>query len=255
MNQKVQSAERAFRIVECFSDEQPYQSLGELAKKTGLSKSTVFRLLATLNDLGYIKQDQFTQKYYLGFNFFHLGAIAVGNTNLRAIAYPHLEKLSKETFETISLNIAEGNDRVCIELIESLKQIRNYTKIGQRNRLWIGASGKALLAHMEPGEINKILACAVERKELTTDDIVSLEIQLEKIKKQGYAVTSNDRVEGSFSIGAPIFDYTGTLIGEVNLSGPLQRFIEERRETLVKCVCETSVEISKELGYKKAINS
>jgi IclR family transcriptional regulator, KDG regulon repressor len=91
--QTVQSVERAMQILECFTLQKSQQSLGELANQTKLSKSTVYRLLSTLSGCGYIKQDELTQKYSLGFKLFNLGAVVVGNVSLRDTALPFMRKL------------------------------------------------------------------------------------------------------------------------------------------------------------------
>ncbi|WP_134699429.1 IclR family transcriptional regulator [Ammoniphilus sp. YIM 78166] len=237
--QRVQSVERAFRITECFSIEKPELSLGEIAKKTGLTKSTVFRLLSTLLQLGYIKQDWQTQRYSLGFKFFHLGAIVISNTMLRETAIPFMKKLSEETDETISLNIAEQNERVCIEVVESPQQIRNFVKVGQRNALWSGASGKALLAYLMEEERQLILGEQAEK----------LERELYLIRKQGCSISTDDRVKGSFAIAAPIFDHRSQIVGGLTLAGPIHRLTEEREPVLVRQVIQAAHQVSEQLGF------
>ena len=246
---KVQSVERAMSILECFTIEEPEQSLSELSKKTTLNKSTVYRLLATLESLDYIKQNELTSKYSLGFKFFHLGSVVMGNMELRTIAYPFMKELSEKTLETISLNIVQDDERVCIEIVESPLAIRNFSKVGQRNRLWIGSSGKVLLGSLKPEEQHRILANAAENN-LITEDIDKIQQELLEIHQKGYAVTINDRVDGSFAVACPIFDYKGNLVGSLTAAGPLQRLSDERIPLLIEQVVKTGRNISEALGYK-----
>jgi IclR family KDG regulon transcriptional repressor len=101
IGQTVQSVIRAMQILECFILEKPEQPLRELAEQTKLSKSTVYRLLSTLAVCGYIKQDELSQKYSLGFKLFNLGAVFAANISLRDTAFPFMRKLCNEVSETI----------------------------------------------------------------------------------------------------------------------------------------------------------
>jgi len=247
---KVQSVERTMKIVECFTMEKPELSLAELAKKTNLNKSTIYRLLSTLLDMNYIRQDALTQKYCLGIKFFHLGSVAVGNLELRSIALPHMKKLSDVTLETISLNIVDGNERVCIEIVESPLAIRNFSKVGGRNSLWVGASGKVLLAFLDERKRKGIVSNAVKNNQINKDE-KEFEEELEQIKQRGYGNGANERVEGSYAVASPIFGYKGELLGVITAACPLQRVNEERVPLLIQQVVETANTISEEMGYKR----
>ncbi|OMP65718.1 IclR family transcriptional regulator [Domibacillus epiphyticus] len=245
--QTVQSVERALRIMECFTLEKPQQTLGELAAQTNLSKSTIYRLLATLARCGYIKQDDVTQKYSLGFKLFNLGAVVAGNMSLRDTALPFMKKLCDELSETVDLNIIESGQRVCIEMVESSEQIRNIVKVGQRNALWVGASGKILLAHLEETERCRILEDANKLHQLPVE-IGVLEKELDVIRSQGYVLAIDDRLKGSFAIASPIFNHIGKLIGGVTAAGPIHRLSEERRPFIIHSVMFTAYKISEAMG-------
>lgn len=246
---KVQSVERAMFILECFTIEEPEQSLSELTKKTGLNKSTIYRLLSTLESMDYIKQNELTSKYRLGFKFFHLGSVVMSHMELRTVAYPFMKELSEKTQETISLNIIDDDERVCIEIVESPLAIRNFSRVGQRNRLWMGASGKVLLSFLKPEEKDRILTVALKNK-LIGEDREKVQQELLEIQQKGYAVAINDRVDGSFAVASPVFDYTGNLVGSLTAAGPLQRLADEKIPLLIEQVVNTGRNVSEALGYK-----
>lgn len=251
--QTVQSVERALSIMECFTLEQPQKSLAELAAQTNLSKSTIYRLLATLAQCGYIKQDKLTQKYSLGFKLFNLGAVVAGNMSLRDTALPFMKRLCEELSETIDLNIIEADQRVCIEMVESSEQIRNIVKVGQRNALWTGASGKVLLANLEETERKRIINDAKMLNQLSIEEGV-LEQELEVIRSQGYVLSLDDRLKGSFAIASPIFGHAQNLIGGLTAAGPIHRLSEERKPYIIKQVMYTAYKISESMGDSSAKN-
>jgi DNA-binding IclR family transcriptional regulator len=243
--QTVQSVIRAMQILECFTLEKPEQSLRELAEQTKLSKSTVYRLLSTLGVCGYIKQNELTQKYSLGFKLFNLGAVIAANISLRDTARPFMSKLCNEVSETIDLNIIEDDQRVCIDMVESSEEIRNIVKVGQRNFLWVGASGKVMLANLEETERRRILDEAIINDQLKLD-INDLENELDLIRSSGYVTSIDDRVKGSFAIAAPIFNHTGKLISGLTAAGPIHRLSKER--PLNQQVMYTAFKISEAMG-------
>jgi IclR family KDG regulon transcriptional repressor len=251
--QTVQSVERALSIMECFTLDQPEKSLGELAVETNLSKSTIYRLLSTLASCGYIKQDKLSQKYSLGFKLFHLGAVVASNMSLRDTALPFMKRLCEEISETVDLNIIEADQRVCIEMVESSEQIRNIVKVGQRNALWSGASGKVLLANLEETERKRIIEDAKMLNQLPIEEEV-LKQELKTIRTQGYVLALDDRLKGSFAIASPIFDHAQNLIGGLTAAGPIHRLTVERKPFIIKQVMYTAYKISESLGDSGAKN-
>ncbi|MCM3708456.1 MULTISPECIES: IclR family transcriptional regulator [Cytobacillus] len=249
----VQSIDRALRLLECFTLENPQRSVTELSQLTSLSKSTVFRLLATLEQNGYIQQDLVSQKYSLGFKLFHLGAVVMGNMDLRSSALPFMRKLSEETSETVDLNVIDQGERVCIEKIESREIVRNFVRVGQRNCLWLGASGKVLLANLPQHEIKQIIESAIKVGQFQGSE-ESLYKELSMIREDGFALSKEERIKGSFSVAAPVFDYSSQLVGGIAIAGPIQRLSEERIPILTEKILIVAKEISRTMGYSRNEN-
>jgi IclR family KDG regulon transcriptional repressor len=112
-------------------------------------------------------------------------------------------------------------------MVESSEEIRNIVKVGQRNFLWVGASGKVMLANLEETERRRILDEALINDQLKLD-MNDLENELDLIRSQGYVTSIDDRVKGSFAIAAPIFNHTGKLIAGLTAAGPIHRLSKER---------------------------
>ncbi|MBX6353615.1 MAG: IclR family transcriptional regulator [Thermoflavifilum sp.] len=241
----MQSIDRVAGILDCFSADVTDLTLGEIAERTNLPKPTVYRLLSAMRKHRWIEQDERTGMYRLGFRLVTLGAMVPGQMNLRQSALPVMTRLAESTKETVNLNVIDGNERVCVELVEGSHAIRHFVKLGTRNSLISGASGKVLLAYMSPVRRDEILRTIYARDTL---DMTHLQQELEHIRQQGYAVTYGNRVPGACGISAPLFDRTGCLIAGLTVSGPIER-IREREATIVAQLLEAAAEISARLGY------
>lgn len=250
-NSFVQSVDRAIQILDSFTMNEVELSIAELSEKTGLTKSTVYRLVSTLVKNNYLEQDPQTQKYRLGFRLFNLGSIVVNHMSLKRVALPYMKQLCDKTSETISLNIIEQGCRVCIEMLESHEVVRNIIRVGQRNELWVGASGKVLLAFLDPEEQKEILQRGLEAGKLLPE-YEELLAELSDIRRQGYSKTIDERVKGTFSMSAPIFDYTNKLAGGITVAGPLQRLSTDRSDVIIEYLVTTAKKISRAMGYMEA---
>jgi IclR family KDG regulon transcriptional repressor len=247
MEKTVRSIERALQILECFSMDKPVLTFTELVKGTGLSKSTVSRILSTLISIEYIKQDHLTQRYSLGFKLFNLGSVVGNNISLRKVALPYLHKLCTDIKETISLNIIENDERVCIEIVESSEEIRNFVKVGQRNSLFVGASGKLLLAFTEDAIREELI---LKNNHLDIQQKNEWKKDLSDIREKGYVFMKEGRVKGSFAFSAPIFDKTNKLAGSLTIAGPIHRSSELHETYVIEKILETAANISREIGYQ-----
>lgn len=241
--QLVQSVERAVDILSCFSIDKPELALGEISAKTGLPKSTVSRLILTLKSKEFIEQDLFTQKYRIGFRIYTLGNIYATEMDLRKAAYPLMVDLNEKTSETVNLNIIDKGERVCIEKIESPHSLRNFVKIGERNSLCFGASGKVMLSFLPAREALAI----IDEHKLGDEKKRALLGEIEEVRRQGYCISVTDRVEGAMGISAPIFDQHGKLTAGLTVSGPVNRLFP-RKEALAEKLVSSARLLSAKMG-------
>lgn len=245
--ERVQSIDRAISILNCFSVDVEELSLGQIATSTGLPKPTVYRLLTAMRNHQWIEQDERSGLYRLGFRLYTLGIIAGAQSDLRKGALPVMERLAKETKETVNLNIVDDDERICIELVEGSHGIRNFVKLGTRNTLLHGASGRVLLAHLPQERIDSVLA-NVETAQ--RDNLLS---EVEQIRRQGYALTYSNRVEGAFGASAPIFGHKGSCIAGLTVSGPVER-IRESETMIVGALLRASHELSERMGFVEGVS-
>jgi DNA-binding IclR family transcriptional regulator len=225
----VRAAERALDILLCFVDE---GSLGmmEIAERTGLNKSTVFRLLATLEGKGFVKRDSETDKYQLGFRVWEL-ATSLNQSDEPAVLFlPEMERLRDELDETVSLYYRIGKERVRVQAIESKQAIRRVAPVGARLPLNVGASSKVLMAYASEEELQELLA------DPDWPDSVSKEVyleQLQRIHDDGYAISVEEREAGTAAVSVPVFSRQGRLVAALAVSGPVSRMNVKK---MVQCV-------------------
>lgn len=235
----VRSIERALMILDCFSREEPNLSLVEIAKRIDLYPSTTSRLISTLENLGYIKRNEKSLEYSLGYKLANLGAICLATEDLRGIARPFLVKLRNHYNESVGLYVVNKNQRVCIDCVPSTQPLHRVIDVGTRMSMTRGASGKLLLAYLPEEMVNSLL---------NADPYVTM-AQLEEIRQKGYAVSFNEHEQNLTSIAAPIFDAEHQIKAALFISGPTFRMTSAKIEEIAQRMKEIAHEISVMIGY------
>lgn len=247
----IQSIDRALQVLELFSLEKPEWGVTEISKALNVYKSNVHNILTTLFEKGFVIKDSKTDKYKLGIKFFELGSIVIKNMDLRKMAHPYIEELSKEFNETVHLGVLDKGRVVSIEREESDKSLCSHIEIGKRTPLHCTAVGKAIMAYLSEDEINLIIR--EKGLEKFTENTITTKKDLEKefikIQKQGYSVDNMEHEEGVRCVASPIRDYTGKVIASMSVSGPAFRINENNISNIAKKVKEYCDCISEEMGY------
>lgn len=152
----IQVAEKLFRVIELLAENGP-MGIMELSASLGFHKSTVHRLVASLQYMGYIRQDEESLKYSLSLKFLEIGSRILEQTSMAALIHPSLKRLSEQTGETVHLVKREGTEAVYIDKVESFaSSIRMVSRVGSRIPLYCSGVGKALLAELTDREIGEI---------------------------------------------------------------------------------------------------
>lgn len=215
----VRAVERALDVLLCFVKEKEL-SLTELAQRTSLHKSTVHRLLASLEHKGFVTRDPVTEKYRLGLRIWELSANLLRGDDPASILLPEMERLRDQLGETVSLYIRDGLDRIRIQAVQSLQAIRRVAPLGVRLPLYVGASSKVLVAFGEPDLVNKVLADPSCPPALNKEQFRQ---QLADIRRLGYATSVEEREPGAAAVAVPVFGRSGKLVAALCVSGPSNR--------------------------------
>lgn len=214
----VRAVERALDILLVFTSGSEW-SLTELAAKCGLHKSTVHRLLATLEEKGFVVRDA-TDKYRLGLRILELSAQFARSDDPTVVLIGEMEKLRDQLGETVSLYIRDGMERVRIQAVQSRQAIRRVAQVGVRLPLSVGASSKVLLAFADSATRASLLGDSAWPAGLPG---ASYSKQLDEVVAAGYATSFEEREPGAAAIAAPIFGRSGKLFAALAVSGPSNR--------------------------------
>lgn len=248
---KIRSVDRALRVMMCFATVGPELTSDEIGAAVGLHKSTVYRMLATLEASQFVERSPDGEIYRLGAASVLLGTTALGEMDLPRVARPHLQSLMRSTGETVHLVVLNGGSGLVIDKIDSERSVRMTSSIGYRSPLHCTGAGKVLLAHMPPAEIEAFLA-EDELPSYTAQTITDPEIlcqQVEQIRREGYAMDDQENEPGLRCLAAPVHDYSGSVIASVSVSGPSSRMGCDALPLLQNVLLEHTGAISRELGY------
>ncbi len=243
------SLRKGLEVIDCFARQESW-SLTELTGALGQSKATVFRILYTLEEFGYLNKDPNTGRYTLGLRFHTLGSAAVRQEHLRWQALPPLQDLAQQTGETVQVGILYDGAAICVQAVEGTRLMRMQAFVGKRTPAHASALGKTLLAHLPQAEVETFLATRTLEAFTpnTLTDPPRLREALHRIRAAGYALDEEEMEIGLRCIGAPITDHTGRPCACVAISGPSVRMTPERVGELIPHVKATATRISRMLG-------
>ncbi|RFU70911.1 IclR family transcriptional regulator [Peribacillus saganii] len=252
----VKSVSRALDIITIVSLKKGGVGVTEIANQIDINKSSVYRILSTLVQYGYIEQDEETGKYKLGYKFLEVSSRLLDSIDLRSEAKPYLQELENETNEVIHLVVYDQGEVVYIEKLEGNETLRMHSKVGKRAPMHCTSVGKAILANLPASVVMEIL----ERKGMplhtnkTITDIDVFLLELNHVRQKGFALDLEENEYGITCIAVPIFDHLGKPIAAVSISGPTMRMTDERLKQLQEKMIYVGRQISKRLGYENKIS-
>lgn len=249
----VSSILRVLRILDCFMDHEKEWTLKELVDYLDLPTTTVFRQVSTLAEQQYLVQDPIRKSYQVGPRLMLLASAILGQSDLRQVARPELERLSATVQETINLSVLLERDIFYLDKVETHRSIVCNTKIGSRAPAYATSSGKVILSGQEPAYIDDYCAwmqqeaVPLTKKTITDPDL--LRAQLIQARLNGYAMDNGEIEESLICVAAPIYDLNRRIIGAVSISGPDYR-MEKDQPVMIAEVRKTAVNISRLLGFR-----
>ncbi len=246
----VQSVDRALTLIETLAEDDEGYRLTDLAVRTGLSTSTVHRLLTTLEKRRFVQFDRNGAIWHIGARSFTVGSTFARRRNFLTHAMPYLRRLRDQTRETANLAVVDDGSIIVLTRIESREIMRSLTKVGGRVAMVASGVGKAVLATYSDEDVNAIIK-QQGMPRLTEKSIVrpgELFKALQTIRQQGYAIDDEEARMGLRCVAAVVYDDCGEPLAAISVSGMASRISDERLPMIGATVRDVAAELTMVLG-------
>lgn len=245
---RVASAGRSLAVLDALA-EGGTLGTNEVARRTGMSPSTVSRQLGTLLDGGLIEYVEETGQYRLGIRLVQLASAVLGRLDVRNVARPHLEALVDEVGETATLSVPGDRDAITVDFVPTDRYVQGVTRLGRPSIGHATAAGKAMLAFAQRPVPEGPLVRYTER---TITDPAELRQELEEVRRRGWAEALEERELGLNAVAAPVWSARGELAAIIALQGPVPRFGRRAARRVLPALLRCTGTVSSELGWEGA---
>jgi DNA-binding IclR family transcriptional regulator len=217
-----------------------------------IPKNTVYRILTTLTDYGYLARDEQTNLYRLERKILSLGYKAIDESSLIERCLDVLRELRDETGESVFLAVQLGNQGVTIEQLPGLHPVKVLSEIGHRFPMYTSAPGKALMAYLPEAEAEEVIRNQSYKKHTarTITGIKAMRAELETVRHLGYSLDQGEELEDLHCVGAPVLNHRGHAIAAIWVSALASVIREEHFEEVGAQVRSAALRISKRYGYQ-----
>lgn len=222
----------------------------DIAAATRLPKATAFRLLVTLSKAGMVMKNPSTDLYRLGFAVIALSEVAKTSTGFVSQARPFMRQVRDDLNETVYIAVRVGDERISLDQLEGLRDIRRVVAIGKPTPLYVGSTSRVLLAAMPDEEV----AAYFSRIEFVPPfpgakvDAPTLWRAIADIRRNGYAETYNRRIDEGASISAAVRGPANEVLGALTVSIPIGRYTAEVRTRTIEVVTKAAHALSHQIG-------
>lgn len=246
----INSIEKAFDVIETLAVHQSL-NLIELSEILDQPKSSVYRILLTLEHRGYIMRDSRDGKYRTGLKFLEISKNILEHNSLRTATSSEMNKLVHKYGDTVNLGVLQEHEIIYIDIREGTNALRMIDDIGSVAPIHASSIGKAIAAHIDEQLLDNILE-NTKLEALTKNTIIDkneLKKELQTVKDNGYAIDDEEVVRGAKCVAAPIFNLFGQVEGAISLSGAVHRFSDDQINQIIADITQSAKIISQKLGY------
>ncbi len=239
----IRAVVRALAIFDAFDEQSLSLTLQEIGQRIAMPKATAFRLVNTLERAGFLIRLE-NNHYCLSLKLVRLAGLVRSTVTLRDVARPVMIDVNRRTGETITLNTIDGASRICLEVVDTPAPLMTIARPGERVSLLYGATSRILLAYMSAQERAAVIAAHPDGSDI---DMEALERELQRYRRQGYAITRSQRVQGVTAIAVPVTNVDGTVRECLALTGPSGR-VDAREGDFIEILLAAGHDISTRLG-------
>jgi len=257
MNERyiIPSLDRAFRVLELLEREPNGMSLAELKRRSGIPKSTLFRILVTLLKHHGVVLNEEAQTYRLGSRLWELGTSFLQQSDLYHASSRHMKRLAEASGETVFMGTLEEGEVIYLRRMESPRSITVVRKLQQRVPAHCTATGVAMLAFLPPAEVDAILEAhgLTSFTKNTVTDMAAFRQHLTRVRSEGVAIIDGEYNAELLCISAPVFDHTHRPRASLTIAMlSAQMTNTDRLETLAALVREGAQAFSRDMGYARS---
>lgn len=248
---KSKTLTRALDIIDVFDYDNRELSAQELAGRTGIPLSTLYRLIKDLETRGYLKYNSQQATYGLGMRFFELGCVVEQQIELPEVCGPAMRQLSEQFEATVLLTAVYRNEVICLEVMQSRRILRLAMERGSRLPFYAGAGSKVLMAFLPEAHIDRLLEQQpiVAFTSHTLTDPAAFKLHLAQIRELGYALSDQEMNSGAVGIAAPIYNAQREVVAGLTLAGPSSLLVRDRYPEYIEALQHSAAECSSRLGY------
>ena len=246
---KSTTALKAFQVLEAVAASSQPMSVPEVAECIGVDKATVYRMLMTLVEAGYVLRNHISKRYSLSYKVVSLSRNLLVENEVSSLIRQTLKHISDETHETLHYSVLDGDEAVLVQRVKGTQLVTIDFQIGDRAKLHCTSIGKVLLAFQDMRYIEHIIAAGLPK--LASNTMTAPEQfrqELHRIRSQGYALDDHEFSDNMRCIAVPIFESGGRVHGGISISGHDSRFTLEKLAELKEPLLKASRELSRQLG-------
>lgn len=236
-------------VLRCFSAAEPLLGVTEIAERVGLHKSSVSRILATLEQVDLVERDPASRRFTLGLGVIELAGPLLADLDVRRVAYPLLVDLARRTGETAALLVWNGTSAVCVAQVASPHPVKHTTTIGTRYATAASASVQVLASPLPPEEVRRLLdSGTLLRDGISTPDYLA---ELATVRADAAAVNYGRTSVEEVGVAAGVFDHRGQQVAALLVSAPRFRVGLEQATVLLDAARESAEAITGRLGGRR----
>jgi len=252
----VQTVMKAIEIINCLAKDSGSRGIGisEFSRILGLGKSTVHRILDTLQFYDYIEKDEESNRYRLGWELYKISQAVPLQHQLFDINQSFLVELSNKVQEVVNLGILKRGEIIITSKVEDVRTgLRVSMNPGEYEPIHATALGKILVSELQADKIQELLDLGEGLASYTANTITDAGEFLKEVKftrQRGYSVDAEEYCAGLYCMAMPLRDYTGEIVAAISVSTPTARMDEEKKALILESLGESSKKISESLGYR-----
>lgn len=251
------SSLKALMILEAMSQTDSYTSINEISQMTGLSQSTVHRILSEMVEAGYADKNEQFKKYRVGAQAVIMSGRIIHSNSIVTAAQPELQKLNELTGETVHLLGISDGEVIYLDKLNTCHTLGLMSYIGKKNPMYCTSGGKCIMAFKSESWLEDYIARHVpfhRYTQFTLTDPEQIRQAMAQIRQNGYALDKREHHDNLICVGAPVFDAQNNVIAAISVSAPSYRFTEEQAMQIAPIVKECAQAASARLGSTFQIN-